>query len=218
MEVKVFSEWLREQWDDDAMPVGVPTRPVKVPLSQEMDAPEELRQFLIHHRHEIRSGRELLPSGGMFEPNPPGNGYISYDPPYDEHARLLFSKLFYQIKLGAVRGYLADLSDAVMGLSDEKLQGEERQWAVPYRFEWPSDELGTPPQDTDYRGLPCAISAKKRLKAIANFYKNKRDGLQRQIAKLPSVVAQEDSLRLKEQIDREAREAELDYKEAFSKA
>lgn len=218
MEVKVFSEWLREQWSDDAMPVGVPTRPVKVPLSQDMDQPEEFHQFLVHYRHEIRSGRQLLPNGAMYEINMMGTSYDCFNEPYDVKTRMSFSKLFYSMKLSYIRGYIKDLSDAMMGLSENTIQGEQRQWAEQYFFTWPVDELGTPPEDIDYRGMPCAIAAKKRLKAIANFYKNKRDGLQRQIAQLPSVVVQDDSARLKERMDREAREQELEYKAAFSKA
>lgn len=217
MEVRVFSEWLRSQWDDDAMPVGVPTRPVKVPKSEEMDDVESFHQFLVHYRHEIRSGRQLLPNGATYELNMMGSSYDTFDPPDDVKTRMSFSKLFYSMKLRDLRGNLKDLSDAVMGLSDETLQGELRQWAVPYRFTWPVDELGTAPQDRTDQGDYCAIAAKKRLKAIAKFYQSKCDKLEAEYAKLPSVVAQEDSSRIKEHMDREAREAEMNYRAAFSK-
>ena len=218
MDVKIFGEWLREQWDDDAMPGGIPTRPVKVPKSEEMDEPEKFHQWLIHYRNDIRSGRQLLPNGAMYEVNMLGSSYDTFNPPDDVKTRMTFSKLFYNIKLRDLRGYLKDLTDAVMGLSDETLQGQDRKWAVPYRFTWLEDELGTPPQDRTDQGDYCAIAAKRRLKEIESFYKKKRDGLQRQIAKLPSVIAQEDSARRNEQIDRELREQEMNYKAAFSKA
>lgn len=218
MEVKIFSEWLREQWSDDAMPTGVPTKPVRVPKSEEMDEPEKFHQFLVHYRHDIRSGRQLLPNGAMYEVNMMGTSYDCFDKPYDVTTRMTFCKLFYSCKLSDVRGYLKDLSDAVMGLSEETIQGELRQGAEPYRFTWLEDELGTPPQDRNFQGDYCSIAAKKRLKAIAKFYNSKCDKLEEEFSKLPSVIAGEDSLRLKERIDREAREQEMNYKAAFSKA
>ena len=218
MEVKIFGEWLREQWADDAMPAGVPTRPVKVPRSEEMEDKESFRRFLIEYRGDIQPGRQLLPNGSMFSVDMTGRSYETLDPPSDEHIRLVFCKLFYELKLGYVRNYIQDLTDAMSGLQQSTIQGEHRQWADAVHFEWPAEEIGSPPTDTDYQGLPCAISAKRRLKEIANFFKAKRDKLQREIAKLPKVIAHNNSLDLKEQMDMEARKRDMDYRAEFAKA